>query len=425
MREFRLPDPGEGLVEAEIIQWHVAEGDEVTVNQIVVDVETAKSIVELPIPWTGTVAQILVPVGETVAVGTPIISIDDGSRETAPRAGGDGRTPVLVGYGAKESSTARRPRRAATDESAPDATSAPTEPVAPVEEPAHRPLAKPPVRKLARDLGVDLAAVEPTGPNGTITRDDVQAAASPSESSGSTVTRLADRRVPIKGVRKATAQAMVQSAFTAPHVSAWVEIDVTASMDLLDRLRARREFRDVKLSPLALIARAVCLTLPRYPEVNSSWDDAAGEIVYHSNIDLGIAAATERGLLVPKVRQAQDLPLLELVAAVSDVVNLARSGKAQPAQLANGTFTITNIGVFNVDAGTPILSPGEAAILAVGQITRKPWVVGTGADERIEPRWVTTLALSFDHRLIDGEQGSKFLAEVAELLRDPALVMAR
>jgi 2-oxoisovalerate dehydrogenase E2 component (dihydrolipoyl transacylase) len=221
---------------------------------------------------------------------------------------------------------------------------------------------------------------------------------------------------------------MVRSAFTAPHVTEWVTCDVTATMELVERLKTRREFSDVRVSPLLIVAKAVCLALGRTPELNSSWDEPAGEIVLHGSVNLGIAAATPRGLLVPNIKGAGQLSLAELAQAIHDLVATARAGTTQPAATSGGTFTITNVGVFGVDAGTPILNPGEAGILCIGQIARRPWVLGSpstssGPDERIEPRWVMTLALSFDHRLVDGEQGSGFLADVAGMLTDPGLAL--
>jgi 2-oxoisovalerate dehydrogenase E2 component (dihydrolipoyl transacylase) len=489
IREFRLPDPGEGLVEADIVTWRVGVGDTVQVNDIVVEVETSKSLVELPSPYAGTVRELLVAEGDTVDVGTPIIAIDDseGAEPPPPRDdlvpdvpetevdaqtnGADGEAPegrvaVLVGYGPKTSEARRRPRKAAaTDTTHEEAraqladtftTHAPVsrradlrepltaepgqrvggplpEPGATVAEPlvaGGAVLAKPPVRKLAKDLGVDLTTVRGSGPGGVITRDDVtqahEAAEAPVEVPAVRPDQgavPAETRIPIKGVRKATAQAMVSSAFTAPHVSEWVTCDVSATMELLDRLKERREFAEVRISPLLVIAKAVCLALRRTPELNSAWDEAAQEIVVKHSVNLGIAAATPRGLVVPNIKGADRLDLVALATAINDLVALAREGRAQPADLSGGTFTITNIGVFGVDAGTPILNPGEAGILCVGQVARRPWVVGTGADERIEPRWVTTLAVSFDHRLVDGAQGSTFLADVAAILADPSLTL--
>ena len=495
LKTFRLPDPGEGLVEADIVTWRVAVGDQVKVNDILLEVETSKSLVELPTPYAGTVMELLVNEGDTVDVGTPIISIEDGvaapsaaeDGPAAPEAAGDGegRVANLVGYGPRTSEARRRPRKASGDRAgaeahdrvadtfsmgapvsrrADDRTPLAASPEAPPDGPigGGRPLpgpgaaapepvltggavlAKPPVRKLAKDLGVDLGAIAGSGEGGVITRDDVeQAAASLGaaaeeaadataavEETGAgraTVTRLpaqsAETRIPIKGVRKATAQAMVQSAFTAPHVSEWLTCDVSATMALLDRLRSRREFAEVKITPLAIIARAVCLALTHTPELNSAWDEAAGEIVIKHSVNLGIATATPRGLLVPNIRGANALSLLDLAAKINDVVGTAREGRTQPAEMSGGSFTITNIGVFGIDGGTPILNPGESGVLCVGQIARRPWVVGSGAEERIEPRWLITLAISFDHRLADGEQGSTFLANVAAILSDPGLAL--
>ncbi|WP_395653424.1 dihydrolipoamide acetyltransferase family protein [Phycicoccus elongatus] len=488
-REFKLPDPGEGLLEAEIVEWKVAVGDPVKVNDIVVEVETAKSLVELPIPWAGTVTGIHVAVGDEVEVGTVIITIDDGAEGAAPAdstpaaespapdtaADGADEEPVktLVGYGPKASGTTRRARRTPA---APTATAAPAAPAAIATPPAPTPvggadaeageaprpsaaetraLAKPPVRKLAKDLGIDLGAVPPTGERGIVTRADVEsyAAGRANPSAASVVappTEACDMppqeaqlqtaragyggarrtsgwaagddrevRIPIKGVRKVTAQAMVGSAFTAPHVTEWVQVDVTATMELVARLKADREFKDVKVTPLTILAKAICLAVRRNPGVNATWDEAAQEIVEKHYVNLGIAAATPRGLIVPNVKDADTMTLLELAGAINQLTATAREGRSTPLDQAGGTLTITNVGVFGVDGGTPILNPGEAAILAFGQVRRMPWVVGSGADERIEPRSVTTLALSFDHRLVDGELGSKFLADVAAILADP------
>ncbi|MFX4271902.1 dihydrolipoamide acetyltransferase family protein [Propionibacteriaceae bacterium Y1685] len=490
MKEFRLPDPGEGLVEAEIITWNVAVGDRVEVNDIVVEVETSKSLVELPIPFAGTVSQLLATEGETVDVGTPIIVIDDGSGAAASaepaeqdadeviepgKIGGEapgGRIANLVGYGSKTVEAKRRPRRgdqrggdgpgpetqqqvgAMFDQLPPSRptdvqeslpTTASQSAGGPLPTPGPAPaqpglasgavLAKPPVRKLAKDLGVDLSQVVGSGDGGIITRADVESFSQGSGQSGAEAvvasaptgprrsSGLADRREPIKGVRRMTAQAMVDSAFTAPHVTEWITVDVTATMDLLDSLRARREFRDLKLSPTLIIARAALLALRNTPELNAAWDGEAGEVSYFGSVNLGIAAATPRGLVVPNITDADSLSLVELAQALNDLVSVAKQGRTQPADMSGGTFTITNVGVFGVDAGTPILNPGESGILCLGAINRRPWVVGTGADERIEPRWVTTLALSFDHRLVDGEGGSRFLADLAGILTDPGLAL--
>jgi 2-oxoisovalerate dehydrogenase E2 component (dihydrolipoyl transacylase) len=445
-REFAMPDVGEGLTEAEVVTWHVAPGDTVIVNQVIVEIETAKAAVELPSPYAGTVGELLVQPGETVAVGAPIIAIETAeaaapaSAAPAPageeagakigEAGKDGRIATLVGYGPRPGSVTRRPRRTpsppAQDERAVRADLADESAVRPAPVPAHGvrgavPLAKPPVRKLAKDLGVDLRSLTGSGSGGVITREDVESAAgAPAEPAPAPAPSVGGvRREPIRGVRKATAAAMVSSAFTAPHVTEFLAVDVTETMALRDRLRATREYADVKLTPLAFVAKAVCLAAKRTPEVNAHWDEAAGEIVYYERMQLGIAAATPRGLIVPKVRDADTLTLRELAAALGELAATARAGKTPPAGLVGGTFTITNVGVFGVDTGTPILNPGEAAILAVGAIKPTPWVV----DGELAVRTVCQLALSFDHRLVDGEQGSRFLADVGALLTDPGLAL--
>jgi pyruvate dehydrogenase E2 component (dihydrolipoamide acetyltransferase) len=278
------------------------------------------------------------------------------------------------------------------------------------------PLAKPPVRKLARDLGVDLRTVTGSGPNGVITREDVQ---QPSRAQAQRPTRDS-HRVPIRGVRKAMAQAMTESAFTAPHVTEFLTVDVSAMMGLRERLRADRQFVGVKLTPLVFAAKAVCLAAVRTPEINSSWDGDTGEVVYHGAVHLGIAAATPRGLVVPNIADADTLSLRELAVALAELTDTARAGTTPPADMLGGTFTITNVGVFGVDTGTPIINPGQAAILALGAVKPAPWVV----DGQLAVRTVCQLALSFDHRLVDGEQGSRFLADVGALLSDPGLALA-
>jgi 2-oxoisovalerate dehydrogenase E2 component (dihydrolipoyl transacylase) len=472
LQTFRLPDPGEGLVEADIVTWRVAVGDQIKINDILVEVETSKSLVELPSPYAGTVTELLVNEGDTVDVGSPIISIDDGvGGAQPPPSSGNGeeaQIPNLVGYGPRTGTAKRRPRRAAGEgpveahEQVADTFSVQTpvsrrvddrEPLqaerdtptgAPLPGPgeaASAPtpsggavLAKPPVRKLAKDLGVDLATLTGSGPGGVITREDVTGASMrpepvevrtimPAESAEARQAPREDVLIPIKGVRKSTADAMVRSAFTAPHVTVWLDCDVTATMQLVERLKTRREFADLRISPLLVVAKAICLALGRTPELNSFWDEPAQQIVLKKSINLGIAIATARGLLVPNIKGTESLSLVQLADAINEVVAVAREGRTQPAHMSGGTFTITNIGVFGVDAGAPILNPGESGILCVGQIARKPWVVGAGAEERIEPRWVTTLSISFDHRLADGAQGSTFLADVAAILNDPALAL--
>ncbi|MFC0436257.1 dihydrolipoamide acetyltransferase family protein [Kutzneria buriramensis] len=435
-KDFPLPDVGEGLVEAEILTWHVKPGDAVTVNQIIVEIETAKAAVELPCPFAGVVSELLVEPGRTVDVGTPIIVIDtDPNGEAAPVNGSvePERVPNLVGYGVKQVAAKRRarvgspaavPASAAVSAATAPATVVPTPPViAPEPAPVvaaggYVPLAKPPVRKLAKELGIDLGALAGSGPGGVITRDDVEQAATP-VAAAPAVAQRGERRVPIKGVRKATAQAMVDSAFTAPHVTEFLTIDVTPMMELRAKLKDSPEFRGVKLTPLVFAAKAVCLAVRRTPDVNATWDAAANEIVYKDYVHLGIAAATPRGLVVPKVRDADQLSLRGLAEALDQLTVTARDGKTTPADMLNGTITITNVGVFGVDTGTPIINPGESAILAFGAIRDMPWVV----DGQVVPRKVCQLALSFDHRVVDGQQGSQFLADVGALLADPAVAI--
>ncbi|WP_405498019.1 dihydrolipoamide acetyltransferase family protein [Streptomyces sp. NBC_00096] len=467
-----MPDVGEGLTEAEILKWYVQPGDTVTDGQVVCEVETAKAAVELPIPFDGVVHALLFEEGVTVDVGQVIISVRTGPADEAPAAAAAAapvaaapvaaeaepeapaaRQPVLVGYGVSTASTKRRPRKApqpalaaqngtGVAQAAPAAAvpAAPVTPVAPaVVVPAQngsagsgaRALAKPPVRKLAKDLGIDLAAVVPTGDGGIVTREDVHAAAAiapqsvaPAAPAPAPVQAVAtapaavparETRIPVKGVRKVTAQAMVGSAFTAPHVTEFITFDVTRTMKLVQELKADPDLEGLRINPLLLIAKAVLVAIRRNPEVNASWDEAAQEIVLKHYVNLGIAAATPRGLIVPNIKDADAKTLPELSGALSGLVATAREGKTSPADMQNGTITITNVGVFGVDTGTPILNPGESAILAVGAIKLQPWV----HKGKVKPRHVTTLALSFDHRLIDGELGSRFLADIAAVLEHP------
>ena len=492
MPEYKLPDVGEGLTEAEIVSWHVKVGDEVKINDIVVEIETAKSIVELPSPFAGTVTALLVPEGETVPVGTPIIAIGAADEAPARPAGGAGgaggsaaapQPPVeidlsnpaasgggegesLVGRNKADRGPVRRARRASVGAVAANAQTqgafevgAPPDVVAEAEDAAAvedavpatpaepvvardqdpgavRVLAKPPVRKLAKDLGVDLTTLTPTGPDGTVSRADVEQAAGGAPNgaaagapavaavAGGVPSGARETREPIKGVRKMMAQAMSRSAFTAPHVTEWVTVDVTRTMELVERLRTRRELRDLRVSPLLVLARACMLAMRRTPEINLTWDDAAQEVVYKHYVNLGIAAATPRGLVVPNVKDADRLSLVELAEQLGTLVDTARAGRTQPAEMSGGTFTITNVGVFGVDAGTPIINPGESAILCFGAIRKQPWVVaGADGSDELAIRQLTTLALSFDHRHIDGEKGSRFLADVAGILEDPATAL--
>ncbi|MFC3453176.1 dihydrolipoamide acetyltransferase family protein [Amycolatopsis speibonae] len=451
-KHFPLADTAEGLTEADIIAWQVKPGDTVTVNQIVVEVETAKAAVELPIPWAGVVTELLVEPGQTVEVGAPILTIDvdpggKAAPAPAPAAAPAAEEPAeeemkpLVGYGSKAVVTQRRARKGAgapvavapapvavAPAPAPVAPVAPVPPVAPSKpKGGYVPLAKPPVRKLAKDLGVDLHALTGTADGGVITRDDVHAAANGS-TAPTTVQSVVDsgydpatreRRVPVKGVRKATAAAMVQSAYTAPHVTEFLTIDVTPMMEFREKLKKSREFAGVKVTPLTFAAKAVCLAAKRTPDVNAVWDEAAQEIVYKDYVHLGIAAATPRGLVVPKVRDADSMSLKELAIALTELTDVARQGKTTPAAMLGGTITITNVGVFGVDTGTPIINPGESAILCLGAIKDTPWVV----DGEIKVRKVLQLSLSFDHRVVDGQQGSEFLADVGALLADPAVAI--
>jgi 2-oxoisovalerate dehydrogenase E2 component (dihydrolipoyl transacylase) len=493
VKEFKLPDVGEGLTEADIVAWHVKPGDRVEDGQVIVEIETAKAVVELPSPWDGTVARLLAEVGQTVDVGVPIIAIqldspagsadaapshpavsgaavektDYAERALVPPAATADQSPagepepqpsqsqpsqpqpsqpqrqaVLVGYGVKASATTRRARKVTATRS--EMAEVPTGPETPVAalrlpsdpaRPTVRALAKPPVRKLAKDLGISLAELTGSGPDGSITRDDVQQAAgdttvrsaqmvsgngTAAATTAAAPSRGGEERIPIRGVRKHMAAAMVASAFTAPHVTEFLQVDVTETMAALRRVRDLPEFAGLRVSPLLFVARALVVAAGRHPLINSSWDEAAQEIVVKHYVNLGIAVAADRGLLVPNVKNADALTLPGLARGLQDLAETARSGKATPADLSGGTITITNVGVFGVDAGTPILTPGEAAILAFGQVRDVPWVV----DGQLAVRAACTLSLSFDHRIVDGEIGSAVLRDVGAMLADPVRMLA-
>ncbi|WP_026821202.1 dihydrolipoamide acetyltransferase family protein [Arthrobacter castelli] len=486
IKDFKLPDLGEGLTESEIVKWQIAVGDTVELNQVIAEVETAKAVVDLPSPFAGKVTALHEAAGATVQVGAPIVSFDvpaeagadDSGDGTAAGSGADseGGTPeakperqsVLVGYGPAAESDGRPKRRRrsgngggagsagvapqATAEPTPESATKPTPESAPEDpaeatpaaaspaqaapaaassnsaasKPAERPRSTPPVRKMAKDLGVDLTRVTGTGRDRLITRADVQAfadtAAAP-ETPGAQAPRsgTAERevRIPIKGVRKHTAAAMVRSAFTAPHVSEFLTVDVTPTMELLAKLKDSSAFAGYRLTPLTIVSKALMVALARNPSLNSRWDEENGEIVQMNYVNLGIAAATPRGLVVPNIKDAEQLSLTGLSTALTDLTETARAGKTSPENLSGGTISITNIGVFGIDAGTPILNPGEAAILAMGAVRKQPWEY----QGEIALRQMMTLSLSFDHRLVDGEQGSKFLADVGAILAEPGMVL--
>ena len=398
---FNLPDVGEGLTEAEIVKWRVRPGDSVSVNQIIVEIETAKAVVELPCPYAGSIETLHVPEGEIVPVGSPIVTI-------LVTAKTEDREPVLVGYGVKvDHEIRRRPRKTDGQQDQVAATAMPAR-------------AKPLVRKLAKDLGVALGSVTPTGVGGVITREDVLGSSQNGHATnqGKAPSVGADRE-PVRGVQRAMADAMVRSAFTAPHVTEWVEVDVSRTLELVARLRSHVAFEGIRVTPLTIVAAAVIQAVKKYPRINSTWLETpeGADILTHQDVHLGIAADTPRGLLVPSVKSAGAMELAELARSIHTLIETARAGRSTPADLTGGTITITNVGVFGVDGGTPIINPGESAILAVGRILDRPWVV----DGVVSVRPIMQLSMSFDHRVIDGALGSRALVSMANFLADPTV----
>ncbi|MFI5777439.1 dihydrolipoamide acetyltransferase family protein [Nocardia sp. NPDC051570] len=445
--EFRLPDLGEGLTEADLVSWSVAVGDTVELNQTIAEVETAKAQVALPCPFAGRVVELLAEPGDTVPVGAPLIRVQTDASVAAPPAQ---RQSVLVGYGPDDEPTSRRTRLPANNAAgSQDSAIVRPDPQGYPEIPG-RPPATPAARKLARELGIDIAFVAGSGPAGAVTVEDVRHAVpvsqppkrirpeEESEDAPRPVPRpvpvmrpdtgiihptptTRESRTPVSGVRKRSAAAMVASARTIPQASAFVTIDFTASMELLDHLRATESFAGLSLTPLALVAKATLAAMAEFPGINTFWDEDNKEIVTKHYVNLGIAVATDRGLLVPNMKEAQSLSLRELCREIGWLADVARSGSATPADLRGGTFTISNVGVFGVDMGVPLVNPGEAAIMCLGSIRKRPWVYR----DELAVRWVTELGLSFDHRMIDGELAARFLASVSSLLEDPLTLLGR
>ncbi|MET8360907.1 dihydrolipoamide acetyltransferase family protein [Micromonospora sp. NPDC005171] len=436
---FLLPDLGEGLSEAEIVEWRVAVGDVVTVDQSVVEVETAKAVVDVPCPYAGRVVTLHGAVGEVRPVGQPLITI-------APLDGGDeptghatyreeeraGSGNVLIGYGTGHGSVTRRrrrPRLAVAPEPADTGPSAGATPAA-SGDPTRSSAAlviSPIVRRLAREHGVDLDTVRGTGPGGVIRRADVQAAltapvarlaAVPDPQVGSALVGDGDVIVPLTGVRKVIADKLSRSRREIPEVTIWVDVDATGLLETRAAINAATP--DAPVSILALLAR-ICLSgLRRFPQLNARVDTEAQRIVQSAGVHLGIAAQTDRGLLVPVLRDAQRLTTAELAAELAATTAAARAGSLPPARLTGGTFTLNNYGVFGVDGSTPIINHPEAALLGVGRIVDKPWVV----DGQLAVRKVTQLSLTFDHRVCDGGVAGGFLRHVADCVERPALLIA-
>jgi 2-oxoisovalerate dehydrogenase E2 component (dihydrolipoyl transacylase) len=469
-REFKLPDLGEGLTEGEVVRWLVGEGEAIALNQPIVEVETAKAVVEIPAPYAGTVVKLHAAQGDTLDVGAPLISVDTGG-EAAPATEPTATEPeqqlqaTLVGPGERQQTRRRRIGTHARTPNGPGGLGGPGGPdgadTPPVDnreravagsatlprggaEPgggsvqaapapgapapaAQRPKATPPVRRYAKDRGVDLADLVGTGRDGRITREDVDGAldaAQPAAAAAPPAARQArdrvEERIPVRGTRRQIAAAMTASAFSIPHVTEFLTVDATRLVELRDRLRALPAAADLKVTPLAVVAKALCVAVRSFPLLNSSWDEDAGDIVVKGWVNLGIATDTPTGLLVPNIKDADTLGILDLSRELARLTTLARERKAAPADLTGGTITITNVGGFGVETGTPIINRPECAILATGLIAPRPWVV----DGQLAVRQLMTASVSFDHRVVDGAYAAQFLAHLRDLLEDPALLSA-
>ncbi|MDX3539238.1 dihydrolipoamide acetyltransferase family protein [Streptomyces sp. MB09-01] len=425
--EFKLPDLGEGLTEAEIVRWLVAVGDVVAIDQPVVEVETAKAMVEVPCPYGGVVTARFGEEGQELPVGAPLITVAVGA-QTLPEApaaedGGSGSAPrPLIGYGSDHSRPARRRRvRPVTAEVTAAVVPAVAAATA-VAAVATGPVAviSPLVRKLAKDNGVDLRALRGSGPEGLILRADVEAALAalraPAPVAAPASPAPQGERIPLKGVRGAVAEKLSRSRREIPDATCWVDADAT---ELMAARAAMNAVGGPKISVLALLARICTAALARYPELNSTVDLAAGEIVRLPSVHLGFAAQTERGLMVPVVRDAQNRNPESLSAEFARLTELARAGKLAPADLTGGTFTLNNYGVFGVDGSTPIINHPEAAMLGVGRIMPKPWV----HRGELAVRQVVQLSLTFDHRVCDGGTAGGFLRYVADCVESPAVLL--
>lgn len=440
MAQFRLPDLGEGLEEAQLVQWLVHEGDTVQLNQPLAQVETAKALVDIPSPFAGTVTALHASPGDTVPVGAPLLTISETSAAAAAAqpsvASGEGTGPVLVGYGSEGPAQAYVRRRRAPSASAPAgsaapssatpatpaAVAAPAAPAAPSGDAAGR--ASPLVRKVAAERGIDLSTIRGTGPGGRIRLEDLDATtpAAPASAPPSTPAATAEdeERISTVGLRKAIAARMVRSATTIPQFTEYNLFDASALVALRDRLRTDPAYAGVKLSFLPFFVRALVQAVRAYPILNSRWDEEGNAIVVKRTLHVGIATDTVRGLLVPVIHHAGDMDLPAIAAEAERLITLARDGKLDAGALTGGTITITNVGAAGpVDTGAPLINPPEACVVGFGAIKPRPTAVG----DRVEVRPGCWISISCDHRIVDGATAAQFMGALVSALEQPEVLL--
>jgi pyruvate dehydrogenase E2 component (dihydrolipoamide acetyltransferase) len=417
-----LPDLGEGLEEAQLVQWLVRPGETVALNQPLCQVETAKALVDVPSPYAGVVRTLHAQPGETVPVRAPLVTIetsDSGATSVAPAEASAGQGPVLVGYGtAGPAQTFTRRRRGSETGSAPAASQPATMPSAPAPAPATNGAdtkASPLVRKIAQERGINLAAITGTGPGGRIRVEDLDAApAQPAK----TPAPLADdeERISAVGLRKAIAARMVHSATTIPHFTEYALFDAAGLVGLRDQLKGKGEYAETRLTFLPFLVVALARAVREYPIMNSRWDEEGSAIIVKHSVHIGVATDTERGLVVPVIHDVHTLTLSQVAAETDRLTQLARAGKLEARMMTGGTITLTNVGAAGpVDTGAPLINPPEACVVGLGAIKKRPMAIG----EQVLVRPSAWISMSCDHRIVDGATAAKFIGRLVNLLEEP------